>query len=272
MKEFKNKIVVITGAASGIGMALTIDFADRGAILAICDNNIDSLKYLVLKLEQMRAKVYYKQVDVSNYNEVVSFAKDVEYSLGKADVVINNAGVGHGKLSVEEFLIHDMERIMNINFWGMVYGTKAFLPQLKKDSATALVNVSSIAGLFSVGHQAVYSASKYAIRAITEGLMTELKDTKIQVHSVHPGGIKTNIVQTAIGGDPNYTKVFAKVQTQTPEYAARQIIKGIERNHCRIIVGNDAKAAFFTTRILSLSLFNYLQVAFLKRLEFKLKS
>jgi short-subunit dehydrogenase len=121
---------------------------------------------------------------------------------------------------------------MNINFWGMVYGTKAFLPQLKKDSATALVNVSSIAGLFPVGYQATYSASKFAIRAITEGLMTELKGTHIQVHSVHLGGIKTNIVQTAIGGDPNYTKVLAKVKTQTPEYAAKQIIKGIEKNHC----------------------------------------
>ena len=267
MKDFKNKIVVITGAGSGIGRALAIDFAGRGAVLAICDNSMDTLKGAVIELEKMKTKVFYKQVDVSKPDEVIAFAYDVEQNLGKADVVINNAGVGHGKLSVENSSIHDMERIMNINFWGMVYGTKAFLPQLKKTSSTALVNVSSIAGLFSVGYQATYSASKFAIRAITEGLMTELKGTKIQVHSVHPGGIKTNIVQTAIGGDPNYTKVFAKVQTQTPEYAAKQIIKGIEKNHCRIIVGNDAKAAFFATRILSLNLFNYFQRLFLSRVE-----
>jgi short-subunit dehydrogenase len=164
-----------------------------------------------------------------------------------------------------------MEWIMSINFWGMVYGSKVFLPQLKKETITALVNVSSIAGLIPVGNQASYSASKFAIRAITEGLMMELKNTSVQVHSVHPGGIKTNIVQTARGGDPSYTRVFQQVQVQTPEYAARKIIRGIEKNKSRIIVGADATFAFFAARFLPLRLFNYFQVLFLKQIEKKVK-
>lgn len=271
MKVFKNKTVVITGAASGIGKALAHAFAEKGADLALCDNDLALLKKTVEEIEKHAIKIYSKQVDVSNYQGFLAFAADVKKQLGSADIVINNAGVGQGKMSVEETSLEDMEWIMNINFWGMVYGTKAFLSQLKKETATALVNVSSIAGLIPVGNQASYSASKFAIRSLTESLMIELKNTSIQVHSVHPGGIKTNIVKTSRGGDLSYAAVLEKVQVQTPEYAAKKIIQGIEKNKSRIIIGTDAQFAFFAARILSLRLFNFFQIVFLKQVEKKVK-
>jgi short-subunit dehydrogenase len=271
MKLFRDKTIVITGAASGIGKALAHEFAKKGANLALCDMATGSLQQTVEELSKYTIKVFSKTVDVSSNQAVLAFADEVQQNIGPADVVINNAGVGHGKMSVEDTPFLDMEWIMGINFWGMVYGSKAFLPQLKKETPTALVNVSSIAGLIPVGNQASYSASKFAIRAVTEGLMMELKNTSIQVHSVHPGGIKTNIVRTARGGDSAYTAVLEKVQVQTPEYAAKKIIRGIEKNTCRIIVGTDAKFAFFAARLLPLSVFNYFQVLYLKQVEKKLK-
>jgi short-subunit dehydrogenase len=271
MKLFKNKTIVITGAASGIGKALAHEFAKRGANLALCDISAVSLQQTIEELSKYTIKIFSKPVNVSSNQAVFAFADDVKQNLGAADVVINNAGVGHGKMSIEDTSLQDMEWIMGINFWGMVYGSKAFLPQLKKETPTALVNVSSIAGLIPVGNQASYAASKFAIRAITEGLMIELKTTSIQVHSVHPGGIKTNIVKTARGGDPAYTPVLEKVQVQTPEYAARKIIRGIEKNKCRVIVGADAKFAFLAARLLPLSVFNYFQVLYLKQVEKKLR-
>lgn len=271
MNNFKNKTVVITGAGSGIGKALAIEFAQRGASIALCDNDKITLEQTVDEVKKFGITIFSKQVDVSQNEEIIAFANDVKLNIGAVDVLINNAGVGHGKITIEESSVQEMERIMNINFWGMVYGTKAFLPQLKKQERTSLVNISSIAGLISVGHQASYAASKFAIRAVTEGLMMELKDEMIKVHSVHPGGIKTNIVKTALGGDPNYNIVFEKIQTQTPEYAAKKIIRGIEKNKRRIIVGTDAKIAFFAARILPLHIFNYFQLLFLKQMEKRFK-
>jgi short-subunit dehydrogenase len=271
MKSFRNKTVVITGAASGIGKALAHAFAQHGANLALCDNSSVLLQQTVDELNEYAIKIFSKQVDVSSNQAVFTFAADVMQQLGAADVIINNAGVGQGKMSVEDTSLQDMEWIMGINFWGMVYGSKAFLPQLKKEMPTALVNVSSIAGLIPVGNQASYSASKFAIRAITEGLMMELRKTSVQVHSVHPGGIRTNIVKTSRGGDPSYTAVLEKVQVQSPEYAARKIIRGIKKKRGRIVVGTDAQVAFFAARILPLRWFNYFQFLFLRHIEKKLK-
>ncbi|HET6226716.1 MAG TPA: SDR family NAD(P)-dependent oxidoreductase, partial [Bacteroidia bacterium] len=152
MKTFNNKIIVITGAASGIGKALAYAFAKRGAHLALCDNSLEPLNEVIEDLKKYDLKLFFSKVDVSDNQAVLSFAAAVKQNLGAADIVINNAGVGHGKMSVEETSIQDMEWIMNINFWGMVYGSKAFLPQLKKEIPTALVNVSSIAGLIPVAN------------------------------------------------------------------------------------------------------------------------
>ena len=267
MVTFQNKIVVITGAASGIGKALAQEFAGKGSHLALCDISSNALQETVDGLKTYPIKIFSKQVDVSNNEVFLQFAEEVREQLGAADIVINNAGVGQGKMSIEDTSLQDMEWIMGINFWGVVYGSKAFLPQLKKETPTALVNISSIAGLIPVGNQASYSASKFAIRAITEGLMMELKDTNIRVHSVHPGGIKTNIVKTSRGGDRSYDTVLEKVQTQTPAYAAKCIIRGIEKNKCRIIVGADAKFASFAARLLPLRTFIYFQRLYLKRVE-----
>jgi short-subunit dehydrogenase len=270
MKDFKNKVVVISGAGSGIGRALSIDFAKQGSKLALCDTNPLTLDETSQILLSVGVSVYTKCMDVSNLDEVEKFAEEVANKYGPADIVINNAGIGHGKLSIENFKVEDMHKIMNVNFWGMVYLSKTFIPQLKKNEPAALINISSIAGLISVGNQTIYSASKFAIRSFTEGLISELKNTQIQVSCVHPGGIKTNLVKSSIVGDIAYNSILEHVQSNTAEFAAKKIISGIKQNKKRIIVGFDAKIAYLFYSILPLSLFIYFQALFLKRIERKL--
>ena len=150
MKTFKDKTVVITGAGSGIGRALALNFADRGANLALSDINEAGLLETKVLAESKGATVYSYIFDVAVNAEFLKFAQQVENDIGAADVVINNAGITHRNASIEKLSIEEFEKVMAINFWGMVYGSKAFLPQLKKDTATALVNVSSVFGIFGV--------------------------------------------------------------------------------------------------------------------------
>jgi short-subunit dehydrogenase len=270
MNNFKNKTVVITGAGSGIGKALALNFAKRGANLAIADINEVNLNETVDEAKKSGIKVFSKVLDVSKNEQVLKFAEEVKQNLGNADIMINNAGVALGKMSVEETSIENFEWIMSINFWGMVYGTKAFLPQLKKQETTVLVNVSSLFGLIGAKYQSAYCASKFAIRGFNEVLMAELEDTKIQMHSVHPGGIKTNIAKNSKGGDPKYSKSFEKMLVMPPERAAEIIINGIVKNKKRILIGNDAKGGDIIARIAPITLVNYVQRKLFKKLEQKI--
>ncbi len=270
MKNFKGKTVVITGAGSGIGRALAINFSKRGANLAIADINEGNLNDTVEEIKKNGITIFSKVFDVSKNEQVLKFAEDVKQHLGNADVVINNAGVALGKMTFEETSMEELEWIMSINFWGMVYGTKAFLPQLKKQETTALVNVSSLFGLVGAKFQGGYCASKYAIRGVNEVLMAELEDTNIQMHSVHPGGIKTNIARNSKGGDQRYSKTFEKLLVLTPEYAAETIVNGIIKNKKRILIGKDAKGGDFAARIAPIALINYVQGIIFKKLEQKI--
>lgn len=265
MKNFTNKIVVITGAASGIGRALAIEFASYNCTLALCDVDELALQETKKLLANDKIKVLLKKVDVSDKNAVFNFAEEVKNTFGNADIVINNAGVALGKMTIAETSIEEFEWLMGINFWGMVYGTKAFLPQLEKNETTAVVNVSSLFGMISASFNGSYCASKFGIRGFNEVLMIELINTNIQVHSVHPGGIKTNIARNARGGDSKFGEMFEeKFLKMPPEKAAKIIVKGIQKNNPRIIVGGDAKFAFFTSKITPLKWFNYLQSKLLK--------
>jgi len=272
MKNFKDKVVVITGAGSGIGRALALNFSKKGAKLAIADVNEVNLNETADVIKKEGTTVFYKVLDVSKNEQVLKFAEDVKQNLGAADVVINNAGVALGKMTVEETSIEDMEWIMGINFWGMVYGTKAFLPQLKKQETTALVNVSSLFGLIGAKFQSGYCASKFAIRGVNEVLMAELEDTNIQMHSVHPGGVKTNISRNAKGGDQRYSKSFEKLLVLPPEYAAATIVNGIIKNKKRILIGKDAKGGDFAARIAPITLINYVQGKIFKKLQQRIEA
>ncbi|MCB0509794.1 MAG: SDR family NAD(P)-dependent oxidoreductase [Bacteroidetes bacterium] len=267
MKSFKNKLVVITGAASGIGLALARAFAAEGAKLILCDNHPKNLEKTASELQDYLIKSYC--FDVGREESFLAIAKEVDSLYGGADLMINNAGVALGKMSAEETSTEEFKWLMDVNFWGMVYGSEFFLPQLKAKREAALVNLSSLFGLIGTKYQSAYCASKFGIRGFTEALMAENQDSKLQIHLVHPGGINTNISLNARGGDPSYNKIFHDkfLTKNSPEKAARVILKGIKSNKKRIKIGSEAEAGDLAARIFPVSLINFVQKHFHKDLD-----
>lgn len=258
MKILKDKVAAITGAASGIGRYLAVNLADEGCAVAIADIDGDGLKETARMLEDKSVKVTTHVVDVGLHEHVHQFAYDVARLHGKVNMVINNAGVGIAA-SLEEITYEDFEWLLNINLWGVIYGTKAFLPHIKKQPEGHIVNISSVHGLFTNRGVGPYCTSKFAIRGFTQTLCQELKGTPIRVSCVHPGGIKTDIVRNT--RVPDYYKgdrskeetvqAFDKYIARTsPDKAARIIIKGIKKNKKRILVGYDAHIFAFLERLM----------------------
>lgn len=261
MKNLKNKVVVITGAASGIGKALAQQFAKAGSHLALNDFDEKGLGQTVKDLQAIATgKIFSSPFDVSKVENFEKFAQQVSNEFGRVDIVINNAGVALGRVSVEEVKYKDFEWVMNINFWGMVYGTKTFLPLLKKQSEAALVNISSVFGIAGIGHQGAYCSSKFAIRGLTESLRMEalLDFPHVTIHTVHPGGIKTNIAKNSRWVEENIsdeekektTKNFERMFITTPESAAATIIKGIQKKKSKIVIGKDGKQLDWLVRLM----------------------
>jgi NAD(P)-dependent dehydrogenase (short-subunit alcohol dehydrogenase family) len=255
MKLNQDTVAVITGAASGIGRALAVRLARAGASLAIADLNQEGLGETARQIPDSGAKVTTHLVDVSDSERVAAFAREVVQSHGKANLLINNAGVALLG-TVEEVSISDIEWLMGINFWGVIYGTKHFLPILRKQPEAHIVNISSVFGLIGFPGQGAYCASKFAVRGFTEALHHELAGTGVHVSSVHPGGIKTNIARNARPGEgvePTRKATaavdFEKLAPTTPEKAAERIVHGILRNEPRILIGNDATAIDRTQRL-----------------------
>lgn len=243
MKDFKNKVVTITGAGSGMGRTMAINFAKQGAKLALNDFNEKGLKETVTLLPPS-TEVFTSVFDVSRKEDMFKFADDVNAKFGRVDVMINNAGVAIAKHTTDEVPIVDYEWILGINMWGVMYGSLAFLPYLRKQKESALVNFSSIFGLHGIPGQTPYATAKFAVRGFTESLELEEKihKTGVAVSSVHPGGIQTNIAKAARGAeaDPETIKNFEKMFFTTPEKAAQIIINGIKKKKSRILVGIDA--------------------------------
>jgi short-subunit dehydrogenase len=261
MKNLKDKVVVITGAASGIGKALAQHFAKAGSNLALNDFDENGLNQVVQELEkESQGKIISSVFDVSKVEAFEIFAKKVETEFQRVDIVINNAGVALGKVSVEDLSYKDLEWVMNINFFGMVCGTKVFLPFLKKQSEAALINISSVFGIAGIGHQSAYCASKFAIRGFTESLRMEalLDFPHVLIHSVHPGGIKTSIAKNSRWVEENLsekekeetTKNFERMFITTPESAAAIIVKGIQKKKSKIVIGKDGKQLDWLVRLM----------------------
>lgn len=253
--RFVDQVVVITGAGSGIGRALAQAFASQGAKLALNDwqskdlaATVDSLSAHGLQDEDRSAKVFSQAFDVSDLAAFTAFHADVLHHFGQVDIVINNAGVALAQ-PLADVSMEDFEWIMGINFWGMVYGTKLFLPDLHKRPNACVANVSSVFGLVSVPTQGTYNASKFAIRGFTEALWHELQGSNVTALSIHPGGIKTSIAANAkfhVGplGETDHAaeaQNFAKQARTTPEQAAKQILRAIEKKQPRLLIGLDAK-------------------------------
>jgi NAD(P)-dependent dehydrogenase (short-subunit alcohol dehydrogenase family) len=245
MREIRGAVAVVTGAASGIGRALAVDLAKRGAQLALADVNAANLEETRALLGGAVARTYV--VDVSKAAAVEALANDVQRDFGRASLLVNNAGVAlMGTLA--ELSLDDFAWLIGINFWGVVYGCKFFLPLLAREPDAHIVNVSSIFGLIGPPGQTAYSSSKFAVRGFSESLREELRETTaIKVTSVHPAGIATPIAHKARAAQ-GVTAVarqeaeehFKKVATIPPEEAARVIIKGILGNKNRVLIGSDA--------------------------------
>lgn len=254
MKDFSQKVVVITGAASGIGRALAFAFAKRKAYLALSDIRQDELEE-TKSFCQNYTKVHTQVLDVSSKVDMQRYSETVVQEFGEVHVVINNAGVALSG-TVEETSIEDYEWLMGINWWGVLYGTKFFLPYLRRVSEAHIVNISSLFGLIGVPTQSAYNASKFAVRGFTESLRQELENTHIGVTCVHPGGIKTSIAHNARfisgpGGERDKATVakrFVEMAQTTAEEAARQIIEAIEQKKPRLLIGPDAVLLDFVVR------------------------
>ncbi len=260
MKVLKGKVAAITGAGSGIGQQLAVLLAKEGCNLALADVNEKGLAATVELVKASNVKVTTQKVDVSKLEQVSAWAKAAEKEHGKVNIIINNAGVAMGS-TVEGMSYEDLEWMMGINFWGVVYGTKEFLPLLKKSGDGHIVNISSLFGLTAQPTQSAYNASKFAVRGFTESLRQELDMQKCGVSStcVHPGGIRTNIAKAARMSDSisslgmNAEKSIAefdKMLRTPPEEAARQIIEAIRHDQRRLLIGNDAKVLDMMQRIL----------------------
>jgi NAD(P)-dependent dehydrogenase (short-subunit alcohol dehydrogenase family) len=256
MKTLRGKCVVITGAGSGIGRALAVECARNGARLALCDVSEGGLAETVRLASGLGAEAFGERVDVSQASEVQRFAALVETRCGGADVIVNNAGVSLTQM-VDKMSKSDMEWLFSINYWGVVHGCSAFLPQLLAKSEGHIVNVSSLFGLIPMPSQAAYVASKFAVRGYTESMRVELASTGVGVTCVHPGGVKTGIVRNgrhyetklSVGSVDSLAQRFEKIAMSTPEYAARKIVRAIQRRKARLIIGPDAVVLDLLQRI-----------------------
>ncbi len=248
MSLSNNSVAVITGAASGIGRALAVRLAqEKISGIALSDLNEKDLSETAKMVESSGVSVSTHIADVSKLEQVQRFAGEVIAKHNRVTHLINNAGVALCG-SFEEISLKDFEWLMNINFWGVIYGTKVFLPILKQQEKAHIINISSVFGLVAPPGQSAYCASKFAVRGFTESLRHELEDTNIVVSSVHPGGIKTNIVNNSRIGEnagedikKKVVKFFDKASPTTAEQAADVIVKGVKRQNPRILIGSDAR-------------------------------
>ncbi len=240
-------VAVVTGAGSGIGQALAIELGRSGAHVAISDIDTEGLAVTEERLKAIGTQVKSDRLNVTEREHFQLYADGVAEHFGKVNQIYNNAGIAFtGDIEISQY--KDIERVMDVDFWAVVNGTKSFLPHLIASGDGHVVNVSSVFGLFAVTGQGAYNAAKFAVRGFTEALRQEmaLANHPVKVTCVHPGGIKTAIARNATaaeGLDPEeLAQTFdKKLASTTPEKAAQIILDGVRKNKARVLVGNDAK-------------------------------
>ncbi|MCX6399981.1 MAG: SDR family NAD(P)-dependent oxidoreductase [Propionibacteriales bacterium] len=256
MKNFQDRVVAVTGAGSGIGRALALQLADDGARLALSDWDAAGLAETELLCKERGATPHTQVLDVRDRAAVHAWADAVAAHFGSVNMVINNAGITIFG-TIEDSPYDDIEKVIDVDFWGVVHGTKAFLPHLIASGEGHVVNVSSIFGLFSVPTQSSYNAAKFAVRGFTESLRQEMlvAGHPVGVTCVHPGGIRTNIVNNATASNDGDTsglaRLFEEKLTRTsPETAARTILRGVTSRKAKVLIGPDAVAVDLLVRVL----------------------
>jgi NAD(P)-dependent dehydrogenase (short-subunit alcohol dehydrogenase family) len=255
VKILKDKTAAVTGAASGMGRMLAVNLAGEGCHLALADIDASGLQETA-KLIGGRVDVTTHVVDVSRREQVFQFADEAAGRHGGVDILINNAGVALGDF-LRSVPLEDFEWLMGVNFWGVVYGTMAFLPYLEKRPEGHIVNISSINGIIPTPNNGPYCTSKFAVRGYTKTLMQEMQGTPIRVSLVYPGGVKTSIARNARINRTVFELPAEKVRQMyedeifrlTADKAAKIIISGIRHNKKRIRVGADAKAMDWLMRL-----------------------
>ncbi|HEV7193634.1 MAG TPA: SDR family NAD(P)-dependent oxidoreductase [Jatrophihabitantaceae bacterium] len=256
MTDIKNKVAVVTGAGSGIGRALACELARRGAHVAVSDVDQVGLAETARQVRVIGAKVHESRLDVTDRAAVLAYADTVLHEFGVVNIIINNAGIAFTG-DIEDMTFEQIERVMDVDFWGVVNGTKAFLPHVIASGDGHIVNISSLFGLMAVPSQGAYNAAKFAVRGFTEALRQEMKlaGHPVEVTCVHPGGIKTAIARNAgavDGADAGaLAEVFDKRLAKTSaEAAAKIILRAVRGNSARVLVGPDAKVLDVLIRVL----------------------
>jgi short-subunit dehydrogenase len=242
--RYSGSTAVVTGAASGIGRALAVELATRGAHLAVSDIDKEGLDETVEACRAKGVTAHGYPLDVADRQAVLAHAEQVASDFGSVHLVVNNAGVSV-TATVEEITWDDFEWIVGINFWGVVHGTKAFLPHLIASGDGHLVNISSVFGFIGVPSQSSYNATKFAVRGFTEALRQEMLAQRrpVAVSCVHPGGIRTNIVRHSRVPPQEKAELarnFDRMARTSPEKAALTILRGVDRRRARILIGPDA--------------------------------
>jgi short-subunit dehydrogenase len=251
MKKLSDRVAVVTGAAGGIGRATSVALAKEGCHLALCDVNQAGLDETAALVREIGRKVSTHSVDVSNKARMQAFADEVFAEHGQVNILVNNAGVTV-TAPFESHTLEDFEWIVGINFWGMIYGCKFFLPYLQKADEAHIVNLSSLFGLLGVPSQSSYCATKFAVHGFSEALWVELRDQKIGVTSVHPGGVRTDIAKSA-RTDSNANKDLAinviERFSVSPEHCAKQIVSAIKKNKMKQLVTRETHIVAIAKRL-----------------------
>lgn len=234
------KIVVVTGAASGIGLALTSLLLKKGAKVAMVDLKEDALKKAQQTVDTTKKNTAIYVADISSKERVAQLPLEIEKTLGTPDIIINNAGIIQPFVNFESLDDTTIDKIVKVNFWGVVYMIKSFMPYLKNRTEAHIINVSSMGGIFPFPGQTLYGATKAAVKLLTEGMYAELQGSNIHVTLVIPGAVNTNIAQNS--GIEIKTPSDNKFKPLPADEAAKIIIDAIEKNKPRVLVGRDAKS------------------------------
>jgi len=248
--EFQNKVFVVTGGGNGIGREVVLQLLNKGARVAAIDISEEGLNQTNVLAKENAGFLTLHKVNITNKAEVEELPSKILEVHKSIDAVINVAGIIQPFIPVNDLKYEQIERVMNVNFYGTLYMVKSFLPHLlKKETTTYIANVSSMGGFLPVPGQSIYGASKAAVKLMTEGLYAELKDTNVKVSIIFPGAVATNITKNSNVEMKPVSGNTKSYKMTSPEKAAQIILSGIEKNKLRIIVGSDSAFMDFLYRL-----------------------